>query len=271
MSMQRRARRRRRGRRSSVLAGDATDLFLDAITNTLGVVMFVLLMVVLFGRAEPEPREPNSPLAAEVRQLREERDHLAAQVAALPPAGDPELVQRWREAMQAIAERQPELDRLQRELVQRTEAVAAAEQLLAHDREALRELQARVAQVVQRARQASTDLVRVSRFRQDARTPVLMAVSRGALSLLRITADTAEVAPPSAGEAVPDAAAAALAVRALLAGTAPATHRVELAVWADSFGAAKLVEAALIEAGYDTNPLPIAAGQSLKAGTGGVQ
>lgn len=247
------------------------DLFLDAITNTLGVVMFVLLMVVLFGRAEPEPREPNSPLAAEVRQLREQRDQLAAQVAALPPAGDPQLVQRWRAAMQAVSQVQPDLTRLQRELVERTEAVATAERTLAERREALRELQARVADAVQRARTASTDLVRVSRFRQDARTPVLMAVSRGALSLLRVTADTAQVAPPTGGEPVPDAAAAQAAVRVLLAGTAPGTHRIELAVWADSFAAAKLVEAALIEQGYDTNPLPIPTGQGLKAGTGGVQ
>ena len=77
-------RRRRGGRKSSSLAGDPLDLFLDAITNALGVVMFILLMVVLFGRASDSQSETAAPTAVEVREARdleEKRQQLQAKLA----------------------------------------------------------------------------------------------------------------------------------------------------------------------------------------------
>ena len=64
-------RRRRRGHKSSSLAGDPLDLFLDAITNALGVIMFILLMVVLFGRASDSKSDVTAPSAVEVREARD--------------------------------------------------------------------------------------------------------------------------------------------------------------------------------------------------------
>lgn len=96
-------RRRRGGRRSASLAGDPLDLFLDAITNALGVIMFILLMVVLFGRASDTPQPATE--ASEVREAQElERQvrDLQARLDALPPAGDPELAARWKAAMDRL-------------------------------------------------------------------------------------------------------------------------------------------------------------------------
>jgi hypothetical protein len=42
-------------------------------------------------------------------------------------------------------------------------------------------------------------------------------------------------------------------------------------VWEGSFDSAKRVEAALLELGYDTNPMPAPAGAPFTPGAGGVQ
>ena len=81
-------RRRRGGRKSSSLAGDPLDLFLDAITNALGVIMFILLMVVLFGRASDSKSDAAAPTKAEVREARDledKRQQMQAKLDALPP------------------------------------------------------------------------------------------------------------------------------------------------------------------------------------------
>ncbi|MFM9180438.1 MAG: hypothetical protein ACKOV8_04200, partial [Phycisphaerales bacterium] len=95
-------RRRTRRRRASALAGDPLDLFLDAITNALGVIMFILLMVVIFGRAGEEKSPEPRPDLREVQQLEERRQELLAKIQALPPAGDPELAARWKAALERV-------------------------------------------------------------------------------------------------------------------------------------------------------------------------
>lgn len=247
------------------------DLFLDAMTNTLGVVMFILLMVVLFGRPEIPVRLPDPRPLQELEALRNERDDLAARAAALPPAGDPVLVARWRAAVEAITRVQPEVDRLQREVLQRTAGAANARASVERAREELAALEARVSAAEATARQTGSNMVRVGRFRPDARPAVLLAVSQGRVSRVAPTSATAEIPAPQGGEPIRDAAAARAALQALLAGTPASSHRVELAVWADSFAAAKMVEQALLDLGYDTNPLPVERGKMLGAGAGGVQ
>ncbi len=268
-------RRRRKGKRATAMAGDAMDLFLDAMTNTLGVVMFILLMVVLFGRPERTVQVQDQSVVREIKSLREDRDALAAQAAALPPPGDPELAARWKAALEAIAQVNPTLDRVQQAILQRTAQLATERAKADAAREAKDAMTELVLALEKKASAPTTNMVRVSRFHEDTRKPVLLAASNGRVSRLAITSQTTEIAAPQAGQALGDEASVHADARAvlqvLLAGSSPATHRVELVVWADSFAEAKVLEEALLEMGYDTNPLPVAAGGTLKSGTGGVQ
>jgi hypothetical protein len=271
MSFRSSRRRRRGGRRSASLAGDPLDLFLDAITNALGVVKFILLRVVLFGRAGDTPSETPQPDAQEMRSLEEQRKELRAQLEALPPAGDPDLAARWKAAMervQRLEREEAELRLTSSSAEARTEDASAR---LAEDREAEQRLVAEAEKAAERARASSSGFIRVSRFRADSRSPVLLALNGGRLSRVRITADTKEIPPPAGGASVTDLASAREAVRKSLDGSPAATHRVELMVWEGSFAQAKLVEQALLDAGYDWNPLPVRAGTAVPQGTGGVQ
>ena len=262
-------RRRRRSRGGSSLAGDPLDLFLDAITNALGVIMFILLMVVLFGRAD-EPAKPSEAIE-QARRLQEDVRRLEEQVAALPPAGDPELERRWKEAMEriAVAEREtaplrPELDRTRRE----TEDLAKR---LEERRKELDRLAARIEAVAATPRPVG-GFIRLSRLdTSDAREPLCLGLAGGRLALLSLTAETVQVTAPTDGTAVRDAGTAKAAVEALLAGADPKARRVELIVWQGAFREAKLVEQALIEAGFAINAIPVEAGKALGAGTSGSQ
>ena len=266
-------RRRRRGsRKGASLAGDPLDLFLDAITNALGVIMFILLMVVLFGRADDSPAEPKESQAEvrELERLREEVRDLQAKLDALPPAGDPELSARWKAASERLPQLEQEVDRLKSDARRAEQDSLAASATLADDRKAVDRLTAE-AEKVQQSAKAPTGFVRVSRFQQDNRKSVILTLSDGKLSRFRATAETKEISAPKAGSDASDAAAAAAAVRKLLDGYLPTTHRVELLVWEGSFRQAKLVEQAILDLGFDSNPLPVRAGTSIQSGTGGVQ
>lgn len=263
-------RRRRRGSRGgSSLAGDPLDLFLDAITNALGVVMFILLMVVLFGRAAEEaPAQDRAAVEVLERSVRELRERLAA----LPPAGDPELERRWRDAMSRIAEAgaavaalRPEVERLRAEARSLSDAVAEA-------RRELERASAKADAAEAAAPRAPSGFVRLSRLvAADGRDPVCMALAGGRLSRPAIDGADTELTAPRDGIAVADAAAAVAAVKALLAATDPARERVELVVWQDSFRESKLVEQALMDAGFGINAIPVESGKALRVGPSGVQ
>lgn len=253
------------------MATDAMDLLLDAITDTLGVVMFTLLMVVLFGRAERAVEILDSRVADQVQTLRAEFDALAAEVAALPPPGDPELARRWRAALERIDATQPQVDSLRQEVLRHTARRAAVRADIAEAERTVEQARTEVATLERHVRAKTSHFVRVSRFQQDARTPVHLAVSGGRVARLRVTRGVTELAPPQSGDIVTDLTGVRIALQSLLHDVAPATHRVELVVWADSFEQAKVVEQALLDMGYDTNPLPVETGATLKPGTGGVQ
>lgn len=265
-------RRRRRGRRkSAAMAGDPLDLFLDAITNALGVVMFILLMVVLFGRAGAEPAPVPPTQEAELRELEEEERKLQLQVQALPPTGDPELAARWKAAMQAVQRLEEELDPMLATARSTDAKVADASALLAEDLRTLERLVSQVREAKDKVRSSASGFIRVSRFQTDKRPAALLALNGGRLSRIRVTADTKQVLPPGGGSDVRDAAGAKAAVESLLRDAPAGTYRVELLVWEGSFDSAKRVEAALLELGYDTNPMPKPAGAPFTPGTGGVQ
>ena len=265
-------RRRRRGRRKSAsMAGDPLDLFLDAITNALGVVMFILLMVVLFGRAGAEPAPVPPTQEAELRELEEEERKLQLQVQALPPTGDPELAARWKAAMQAVQRLEEERDPLLATARSKDAKVADASALLAEDLRTVERLVSQVREAKDKVRSSASGFIRVSRFQTDKRPAALLALNGGRLSRIRVTADTKQVLPPGGGSDVRDAVSAKAAVESLLRDAPAGTYRVELLVWAGSFDSAKRVEAALLELGYDTNPMPAPAGAPFTPGAGGVQ
>ncbi|MFM8731094.1 MAG: hypothetical protein ACKOGJ_01010 [Phycisphaerales bacterium] len=264
-------RRRTRRRRASALAGDPLDLFLDAITNALGVIMFILLMVVIFGRAGEEKSPEPRPDLREVQQLEERRQELLAKIQALPPAGDPELAARWKAAL----ERVQRLEREESDLAVRArtadEKLRDAAARIAEERKTTERLAAEVEKAKSAVRSSASSFIRVSRFQQDKRKAVILTLSGGKLSRFRATADTKEISPPPGGSAVGDLEGARAAVKQALDAYPPSTHRVELIVWEGSFPQAKLVEQVLLELGYDSNPLPVRAGAAVPAGTGGVQ
>ena len=266
-------RRRRGGRKNSSLAGDPLDLFLDAITNALGVVMFILLMVVLFGRASDSQPDTAAPTAVEVREARdleERRQQLQAKLDALPPAGDPELNARWNAANKAFQKLEEELVELLSEAQRREADASAAATKLAELRKVLEKLTAEASKKSESATPPS-GFVRVSRFQQDQRKSVTLLLSGGQLSRFRPTAETKEISAPVTGIAVTDAVSAAQGVIRELDGFQPATYRVDLLVWEGSFAQAKMVEQALLDLGFDSNVLPARAGTSIQSGTGGVQ
>jgi len=247
------------------------DLFLDAITNALGVIMFILLMVVLFGRAGAEPVPVPPTQEAELRELEEEERKLQLQVQALPPTGDPELAARWKAAMQAVQRLEEERDPLLATARSKDAKVADASALLAEDLRTVERLVSQVREAKDKVRSSASGFIRVSRFQTDKRPAALLALNGGRLSRIRVTADTKQVIPPGGGSDVRDAASAKAAVESLLRDAPAGTYRVELLVWEGSFDSAKRVEAALLELGYDTNPMPAPAGAPFTPGTGGVQ
>jgi hypothetical protein len=266
-------RRRRGGRKSASLAGDPLDLFLDAITNALGVIMFILLMVVLFGRSSDAPADATAPNASEVREAREleeKRRELQAKLDAMPPAGDPELNARWNAANKAFQKLEDEQTELLSETSRREADIVVAASSLADVRKVLEKLTIE-ATTQSVSTTAPSGFVRVSRFQQDQRKSVILLISGGKLSRFRATSETKEISAPASGFAITNPATAAEAVGRALDGFQPATYRVELLVWEGSFAQGKMVEQALLDLGFDSNPLPVRAGTSVQSGTGGVQ
>jgi hypothetical protein len=246
---------------------------LDAITNALGVVMFILLMVVLFGRASDSQSDAAAPNAAEVREARDledKRQQMQAKLDALPPAGDPELNARWNAANKQFQKLEEELIELLSEAQRREMDAAAAAATLAELRKLLEKVTADASTKSESVTPPS-GFVRVSRFQQDQRKSVILLLSGGKLSRFRATAETKEISAPASGFAVSNAGSAAEGVSRVLDGFQPATYRVELLVWEGSFAQGKMVEQALLDLGFDSNPLPVRAGTSIQSGTGGVQ
>ncbi len=109
MSSRRRSRRRRR--RKGATTTDAFELFLDALCNALGVIMFILLCVVVFAKSPDADAQVIDPakvvaematLEAEASQLEGQLTAVLAALAAMPPSGDPELIRRWKELLGAL-------------------------------------------------------------------------------------------------------------------------------------------------------------------------
>jgi len=273
--------RRRRRHRAPPGAGriveDAFDLFLDALANTLGVVMFIALMVVIFAspappiKAEPAPDPSEAP---RVRALLERVESLQQELERLPHEGDPGLVARYAallqqmnaararlsETIEALAAASDAVRQLRRE----TQALRASERSLLSRRT---EVERRTASIA-----GSSSFVRVSRFRDDPRDAILLLVAGGGVERAEPSPGETRILPGARPRtAIANIAEAHAAIDRLLPGIAPARYRIELGVWSDSFGTFKLLERALVERGFDLNPMPLAIGQALDSGAGGIQ
>lgn len=272
MSTRRRKRRRARERRHET---DAMDLFLDAICNTLGVVMFVLLVVATFA-APPEAPAAAAPVVdpSRLQALQREAEELRTEIDSLPPEGDPALLARVRALEESIREASARLDAAlaatRADALRVAAANAAADAALEDAARTEREVAS--AEEARRREASRSQLVRVSRFRQDSRPALLLLVSGGRASRALVSPGQKELPPPTAaGWALDSERAVQAAIAQLLSGADPGRQRVEVGVWADSFPEYKRLERALVELGYDINPLPVEVGRPLRSGAGGVQ
>ena len=265
-------RRRRKIHRSTAMAGDPLDLFQHAMTNARGVIMFVMLMMALFGQASDAVVQVTANVletAEKARRLTEERDELRRKVEAMPPVGDPELAARYAAALERLHRDEAALDEVRAASRRRDEELAKVRQAID---EATKARDAALALVPKNAApRPPSAFVRVSRFQQDKRKEVVLTLSGGRLGRFRVTTETKSISPPATGIAITDQASANEAVRGLLDGFQPGTHRVALLVWEGSFLQAKMVEQAILDLGFDSNPQPARAGTAVTPGAGGVQ
>ncbi len=281
MSIRRRSRRRRR--RKGAATTDAFELFLDALCNALGVIMFILLCLVVFTKSPDGDQKRTTPaqLAAETAALEAEASTIDAELASVlaalaarPPSGDPEIIARWRELLASLdamhAKRLAEVDAVN----QARARLSASAQALIAATEALNNLNAQRAQLdeIRKQQQTPVQFVRVARLRADPRKAVLLLCADGRVSLATLTGKGQEIAAPtSSGIPVTDDASARLVIGQFFGGKPPESFRAEIAVWPSGFAAYKRLERVMIEKKFGINPLPIAAGDVIREGAGGIQ
>lgn len=270
------ARVHRRGRKGGAIGVDPFGLFLDALCNTLGIIMLVLMCILIFsksgdGTADPKATEAEaSRLEAMALDLERDLAGVLESIARLPPSGEPALVERWKPLLAEGERLRTQKAALQASVAQSRATLEARQREIA-DADAKRRLIAERTSALAASAPAPANFIRLSRFRADSRSPVLLAVAAGQVSAPSIAPGTKEIAAPASGLPLASDADAVQAVTQLVGGRAPASVRIEVAVWSDSFGAYKRLERVLVERGYAINPLPVQAGQPLKAGVGGAQ
>lgn len=270
------ARVHRRGRKGGAIGVDPFGLFLDALCNTLGIIMLVLMCILIFsktgeGAADAKSTEAEaSRLETVAIDLERELAGVLESISRLPPSGDPALVERWK-ALLAEGERLRTSKAALQAAVAQARATLEARQRDATEADARRRLIAERTSSLAAATPAPANFIRLSRFRADARSPVLLAVASGRASAPAIAPGTKEISAPASGLPLATDEDAAQAVAQLVGGRAPGAVRIEVAVWSDSFGAYKRLERVLVERGYAINPLPVQVGQPLRAGVGGAQ
>lgn len=271
------ARVHRRGRKGGSIGTDPFGLFLDALCNTLGVIMLLLMMLLIFSKddaARPDPKVVEAK-AVEVERMAIEAESelrgVLESLAKLPPSGDPALVDRWN-ALLAEGERMRTRRAALQEAITRIRDQREARIREIEDTEARkRVIDAQMAALASRTPK-TPDFIRLSRFRPDSREPIRFGVAAGQVSLLDIRGILEVHAPRSGMPLESDAEAEAAAAR--LVGTRmPQDVRIEVAVWNDSFPAYKRLERILVERGYAINPIPVEVGSALRvvSGQGGVQ
>lgn len=271
------ARVHRRGRKGGSIGTDPFGLFLDALCNTLGVVMLLLMMLLIFSKDESATRDPKVAAAEAAESERmaidaeRELKGLLDALSKLPPSGDPALVERWN-ALLAEGERlRTRHAALQDSISQLRETLEARTKELEESEARKRVVDAQFAELAARS-PVTPDFIRLSRFRPDPRQPLTLGVAFGQVSQLQVDPSSGAEAPKQGMPLSTDEEADA-AIARLVAGRAPAEVRLEIAVWADSFPEYKRLERRLVERGYAMNPIPVKVGGQVGfvPGQGGVQ
>ncbi|MEM7577434.1 MAG: hypothetical protein AAF328_08165 [Planctomycetota bacterium] len=266
-------------RRARELDDDALDLFLDAISNVFGGILFIALaVVVLLQFTVPTP---------DVVPLDPEAVVEPAQAAAMPEAlealmlletlpGDGDLVIEAAELSDVIQSELQALARLQNaQAPLRAEAKQAETQSKEAQKDAAQVEQAWVEaqRELERLQSRPTQRVRAARFRPSAKQEVPLMVAAGRVirpmtaegsanpAVLRIDAETQTARPaPGAGTAIEMGQAGDAALTRLLASLDAQRQFLNVAVWPDGFDAARRLRDAAIDLGFEFTLTPVPAG-----------
>lgn len=279
-------------RRTGSFDDDSLDLFLDAISNVFGGILFIALaVVVLLQFTVPQvplavPDAGGTPAQSEAAApvLPESLDAaLSAAASSSPNRERAEEDQRLREALLAVLAERETLERLFAEQA-REAAATETRRLEEASREAELERALQAAQEeLQRLEQRPTQRVRAARFRPTAKAevPLMVLGNRvvrpigpdGALDLPALRLDEAEqTARPAlgAGRAILDGREGDAALAGLLAGLDANAQFLNIAVWPSGFAAARRLRDAAIELGFEftLTPLPEGEGVPFRAAAG---
>ncbi|MFP4145758.1 MAG: hypothetical protein ACLFV3_11510 [Phycisphaeraceae bacterium] len=274
---------------------EALGLFLDAISNGFGAILFIGMLVAvllqLTGIPPAAPTPADAPpdavarneLADELEQLRLRRAMLEAQIelyedAPPEPKADSsaeaaDLSERVEQLRSRETSLEAEQDRLKRQI----------EQARVRRRELEQQIE-RIEAAIDPARQAATQRIRLPRARVTAKQQVPVFLHDGRLilpyeydprgepvahntSAAKWSDGNARVRPrPGRGVAIdPDDAGRVLGP---LERFDPDEAYLELVVWPDSYAEAAALRDALVEAGYDYNLLLMKQGESVPVGAG---
>ncbi len=271
-----RRRRRRSSRRGATASSDSFDLFLDALCNALGVVMFIMLMIVIFTQSagtsdsvmDAESMERAIEAAdAQAKASEAQLQEVLRAIAALPPRGDPKLLEQWKTGQAELARTAEELRNVGESLAAQRQEQAAAFAALSELRRTMTSTQKEIKELeFARSRKAEPrQFIRLAKLRPDSRPQtVQLLCADGRLCSANFTDRLQRIREPQGqGEIVQNAAQAKDAVLRFLAGKDPAKVRVEIVVWPSGFGAFKLLEPELIQTRFVFNPIPVATGETI--------
>ena len=269
-------RRRRRRRRSGITSSDAFDLFLDALCNALGVIMFIMLVVVIFTKSADQDEKPIDPKAAaqeitrletEARQLELKLSSVIAALSSLPTIGDPTLIEKWK-----VATKKLEATHVRRQYEAEASQIIG-KQLGARQgaKSELQEQKVAIEMTIDALAQARTSkrgavqFIRLARLRWDSHPKVVQILcADGRVSAANFTEKSQRILEPiGIGTIVSDDKSAQQVFNQLFAGKSPNDFRVEVVVWPSGFAAFKKLEKVIIEAQFSINPIPVATGDSM--------
>ena len=252
-------RRRRRRRRTGTTSSDAFDLFLDALCNALGVIMFIMLVVVIFTKSADKDEKPIDPKAAaeEIARLETEAQKLElklfsviAALSSLPTVGDPTLLEKWKVAtknLESTHERMRSEAEAYQKIRKQLEARQGAQSELLEEKIAIDKTTNALAQA-RTTKRGAVQFIRLARLKWDSHPKFVKGQ--------RI------LEPIGIGTIVNDDKSAQQVFNQLCAGKSPNDYRVEVVVWPSGFAAYKKLEKVIIDAKFAINPIPVAAGDS---------
>lgn len=269
-------RRRRRRRRSGTNSSDAFDLFLDALCNALGVVMFIMLMVVIFTKSADQIEKVINPqeaaeeitrLESEAQQLEQKLTEVLSALASLPTIGDPKLIERWESAAKKLEESHERM-RSESDTAQEIRKQFSARRKA---QSALQERESALERSIESLARARTDkrgaiqFIRLARLRWDSRPNVVQILcADGRVAAAQFAGNGQRISEPKgSGTLVNDDKSAQAVFQEIFAGKSPADYRVEIVIWPSGFSSYKLLEKVIVDAKFAINPIPVPTGQTM--------